>query len=243
MTIKIDTKYLIYFCIGFMLFTVIGTVSHEYGHLVIAELLGEDTALFYGSMTHNNPVLSQWYFDTYHANTEAITNGSSFPDKIIFNEIDRLVRRHGFLILCGGPLQTMLTGSIGFFILLYRRKNNRLGSFKFIDWMAIFLSLFWLRQVFNLVMSVSTELVFPNGSFFGGDERKIANYLDLWQGSVALPTASIGFIITWIVIFRYIPRYYRTTFILGGLIGGIVGYLLWFHVFGPILIPLPPAIA
>ena len=50
MKISIDIKHLIYFSLGFVLFTIIGTVSHEYGHIIVAKSLGYETTLHYGSM-------------------------------------------------------------------------------------------------------------------------------------------------------------------------------------------------
>ena len=50
MKISIDIKHLIYFSLGFVLFTIIGTVSHEYGNIIVAKSLGYETTLHYGSM-------------------------------------------------------------------------------------------------------------------------------------------------------------------------------------------------
>ncbi len=52
MKIKIDIKYLKFITLGFVLFTIIGTISHELGHIIVAKSLGYETALYYGSMNY-----------------------------------------------------------------------------------------------------------------------------------------------------------------------------------------------
>ncbi|GHA37071.1 hypothetical protein GCM10007103_18010 [Salinimicrobium marinum] len=58
MDFSVRIKPLIFLSLTFVLFTAIGTISHEYGHIVIAESLGYDTTLHYGSMNYNNPDFS-----------------------------------------------------------------------------------------------------------------------------------------------------------------------------------------
>ncbi len=36
------------------MFTVVGTLSHEYGHIVVAKYLGYETKLHYGSMNYED---------------------------------------------------------------------------------------------------------------------------------------------------------------------------------------------
>lgn len=49
---------------------------------------------------------------------------------------------HSFLITLGGPLQTIITGTVGFFLILNRRKTNRFDDLDLTDWSFIFLSFF-----------------------------------------------------------------------------------------------------
>ncbi|MGV6832650.1 MAG: hypothetical protein ACWA5P_13945 [bacterium] len=78
----------------------------------------------------------------------------------------------------GGPLQTIITGIIGLIIFWRRKKINKNGL-RLFDWLGVFLALFWLRQVFNLTISIFSELIKPDGSYFGGDEKKISELLIL----------------------------------------------------------------
>jgi len=59
---------------------------------------------------------------------------------------------------------------LGLAIIFYRRQEIEKLGLRAIDWLAIFLSLFWLREVFNLLMSLLDGLVGKRESYFGGDE-------------------------------------------------------------------------
>jgi hypothetical protein len=108
---------------------------------------------------------------------------------------------------------------------------------KWIDWLAVFLSLFWLREVFNLAMSIAFELISPDGSFFSGDEVYISRGLGLWEGTIPLLLGALGILVSAYVIFRIIPPQIRLTFFVSGLLGGGLGFVLWVDILGPILLP------
>jgi hypothetical protein len=108
---------------------------------------------------------------------------------------------------------------------------------KILDWLYVFLSLFWLREVCNLTMSVSSALLNGKKNYFGGDERIIATVLEIPQGGIAIPLAIIGLLIALFVIFRIIPKEQRLVFISSGFLGGIAGFILWMRILGPIVMP------
>jgi len=103
-----------------------------------------------------------------------------------------------------------------------------------VDWLLVFLNLFWLRQHYNLFVSISRKLIFGSESFFGGDELKISRGLGIWDGSVPIIT---GLLVILFVLFKLIPRQKRNYFAVGGLIGGVLGHTLWMKIQGPILLP------
>ena len=205
MNISINIKSLLILTFVFILFTTIGTVSHEYGHIIVAKALGYETTLHYGSMNYDSGI--------------------------------EKLKSNGLLVTIGGPFQTILTGTIGLLILLWRRKLIYQNGLKVLDWLAVFLSLFWLREVFNLVMSLSGEVISPNGTWFSGDELYISQGLNLWSGTVSIILGTIGMTVTIYVIFKIIPKKIRPTFIISGLIGGIVGFILWMNIIGPKILP------
>ena len=136
MKISIDTKHLLFLSIGFVLFTIIGTVTHEYGHIVVAKSLGYETTLHYGSMNSypkgyldDSDVialenLTKDYIDIKYENwpieiKEKAEEYYDILDKRYWNEKSS----DGLFITIGGPLQTILIGTIGLLILIWRRKT------------------------------------------------------------------------------------------------------------------------
>ncbi|WP_290833925.1 hypothetical protein [Flavobacterium sp.] len=224
--------------ITFIVFTVVGTISHEYGHIIVAKYLGYETELHYGSMNYEDTSSELKLADSLvKKNEKAILNKKDFPDKEKLDKLWNTISFKHLMITIGGPVQTILTGTIGFILLLFRRKKILENGMKILDWLYVFLSLFWLREVFNLTMSVASALLNGKKNYFGGDERKIAIMLEIPQGSIAIPLALIGLLIALFVIFRIIPKEQRLTFISSGFLGGIAGFILWMRILGPIVMP------
>lgn len=237
MSTRIDIKHLVILSLAFILFTAIGTVSHEYGHIIVAKSLGYNTTLHYGSMNYNSGELHDKLIQIYNEYKTEIENNLDFEKRTEYETGINTLRSNGLLVNLGGPLQTILTGTLGLILLFWRRKQIHQRGLKMIDWLSVFLSLFWLREVFNLAMSVSQEIISPNGTWFGGDEKKISQGLELWPGTFSILLGILGLILSIFVIFKIIPNKIRLTFILSGFIGGTVGFILWMNMIGPKLIP------
>lgn len=202
MKITIHKKHLIFLTIGFILFTIIGTVSHEFGHIIVAKSLGYDTTLHYGSMTYDDSHFKKRIVKIYTENKTEIATGTSFQNKAEYEKGVEKLTNDILLVRIGGPLQTIITGVIGLLIIYLRRKKIKEFGLKLMDWLALFLSLFWLREVFNLIMSITSEFINPNGSYFGGDEKLVSELLNVWSGTVSLVLGVIGFVISVFIIFR-----------------------------------------
>lgn len=192
--------HLISIVLAFVVFTIIGTLSHELGHIAVAKYLGYQTTLHFGSMNYESDFLYS--------------------------------KSHELYILIGGPLQTMLTGSLGLFV-LYRNRYE----WKALNWLAVFLSLFWLRPVFNILVSTTNYLVYGTPNLYGGDEVRISQLLGLWEGSLSVSFAIFGAFISYFLFFRVIPHSMRWLFVSCGIIGGLCGYYLWFKCIGPNFLP------
>jgi hypothetical protein len=199
--------------LSFMLFVPIGTISHEYGHVLVAEYLGYNTVLHYNSMN--------------------LVNNNQIDENVKIEKNNF----HSFLITIGGPIQTILTGTFGFILVLNRRKRNLFSKLNFLEWLYIFLALFWLRQIFNLVFSFISEIIAPNGSYFGGDEPWISEYLGLNRGTIPIFFCITGIIVFVYICIKIIPKNIRIPFIISCPIGGLLGYFLWMNVLGPQLMP------
>lgn len=247
----IDFKFLPKFSLVivtiFIVFTIVGTLLHEFGHITVAKFFGYKTELYYGStswrnITKHNDSLYIKRTELIEKNLEAIKKKEDFEDKAT---LDGLIQQlnakypnefaRSLWITSGGPIQTILTSIIGLLILFYRKSKSR-KIFKILDWLGIFLALFILREVFNFV-TASYSFLFGGKSGFSGDEFKLSRYF--FQNEWVIPsiTLVVGMIISLYVIFKIIPNKYRFTFIVSGLIGGIAGFLLWFSLLGPLVLP------
>lgn len=193
----------LYLVLAFICFTIIGTLSHESGHFLAAEMLGYDAEMNYGTT---------FYEDGVDANDA------------------------WFITLCG-PLQTMITGTIGFMLLLFYRRNFfSAQSLNFRQWLLIFFSLFWLREVFNFLFGMLSYAY--RGKFpVQGDEFELAASSGFHPLSFILPATCIACVVLAFVLFRFIPGGQRVTFLVSGLIGGPLGFYLWFGIVGPAVMP------
>ncbi len=236
MNFEFYKKHFLYFSISFVLFTIIGTISHEYGHILAAKSFGYETTLHYGSMSSKPKGKSELY-DLYQIYKNEIDNNVDFLEKEKYDRLLKIANKNSFLITLGGPLQTMITGLLGLLLIFIRRKKVIKYGFQFTDWFAVFLSLFWLREVFNLFMSVVFGILNGSGNYFGGDEAHLSRYLNLPTGTVPILFGAIGMLISLFVIFKIIPLKFRFTFILAGFIGGISGFYFWLYYLGPIVLP------
>lgn len=250
MNIVIDIKSLLILTIVFILFTAIGTISHECGHIAVAKMFGYETKLHYGNMNY----YPKGYLEDKDLKAlKSLTKDSvnidydSWPQETQekTKEYNNLLQKRywnekspkGLLVTIGGPLQTIITGTIGLIILLRRRKTIYRNGLKIFDWLAIFLSLFWSREIFNLVASIGREIISPDGIWFGGDELRISQRLNLWSGTIPIILATLGLLVSAYIVFAIVPKNMRLTFILSGLVGGISGFILWMNIIGTKILP------
>ena len=209
--IHFNPKLSLYLICGFIAFTVIGTLSHEGGHFVMAKYLGYEARMNYG--------YTFWEEKTSDQGTTAQKEKDSF------------------WITLAGPLQTMITGTIGLLLIVNQRKNiKEAGKLSLKQWLLFFLSLFWLRQVFNFAGGMVVYLF--SGSFpVTNDEVELAGSLFWPNISISLATALTGSCICLYLFFRVIPPNQRFTFISSALIGGLAGFFLWLRLLGPVIMP------
>jgi len=229
------------FALVFILFTIIGTLTHELGHYLVGESLGLQCKIHYASCrclsTEEKEIT-----DCYEQLNQKYGSKEDIPEyhwKALSKLKNKVQLADRLWVTVGGPFQTITTGILGFIALLARKRSRHrepmtLHSF---DWILVYLSLFWLRQPFNFIASILQKLITGKGSYFGGDELKISRHLDLWEGTISLTLAIIGLGVFLYVILKIIPRDKRQNFIIGGFIGASLGYLIWMKVLGPIMLP------
>ena len=244
---KFFPKFFLIIFLAFILFTIIGTLSHELGHIAVAKYFGYETTLDYGSMAYSKDFsndedvkkikkISKEYIDSdYEEWPEDVKLKVEDLDEIIMSKYpyNETYKFQDLGIAIGGPAQTLFTSFVGLLILFLRR-NKQNNGFNMFDWLAVFMSLFALREVFNFLQAFYS-FMFYSQSNFSGDEFEISRLIGFNEWIVPSLTLVLGVLISCYVIFKVIPLKYRFTFILSGLCGGILGFTLWFEFLGEIL--------
>ncbi|MBA3828101.1 MAG: hypothetical protein H0X33_04115 [Taibaiella sp.] len=226
--------------IGFIIAAIAGTLSHECGHWIAFRATGYKNAYITYAYTYpgrpGNENFQQLaaLFDAYKFQ---INNDLPFAERDRYFRLAAIYRKQDLIMRIAGPLETLAAGSIGLMILWIRRKKFSLyKDLKWWQWLCIFLSLFWLRQLFNLCCALFT-LVSKGHIKGNGDEFRIAINMGLPHWSVIVITGIISAFILAIIVFRFIPFRQRLTFLLAGLAGGLMGAYLWLVLLGPVLMP------
>lgn len=193
---KISPRLFAFLALSFVIATIIGTVSHEMGHIAVAKSLGYKTKLYYASMNYNFGEKLE-SLEAYHdKHKSAIYAKEDSPEKLYFKEAYKQIGKEGYYVSWGGPAQTIIVGTFGFVMLWLRRKKVSEYGMKAVDWIFVLLAFFWSRQLFNFLhlildyagskgINVSTR----------GDEVKISRYLQLPLATVNVVTATIAAIL------------------------------------------------
>jgi hypothetical protein len=235
--LKPKARYFLFIAFSFVFCTIFGTLSHELGHWSAAKLMGFDAEMNYRSSTYDDSQRLDKLYKLYSKKIEAENANEPFLEEEQYQELKEEAEQDDFYITLGGPLQTIIFGTFGFLWLIYRRRKRHKERLNLGDYAAIFLSLFWLREVFNPIVSIGQALYLGGSQYFGGDEYVLAHLLDWPDGSIAIPLGLIGLAISYYVIYKVIPKSKRSTFIDAGLLGGILGYVLWMKVIGSYILP------
>lgn len=235
MTFTLQFRLFIYLVLGFIAATVIGTVTHECGHIAVAKMLGYKTELHYASMSADYNEKTEEIDRYYESNKEILMTKKDSPERQKLESLIVAYQKDGTMVRWGGPIQTMLTGTIGFLLLWFNRKNidNKLTL---LQWIFVLLTFFWSRQIFNML--TGTALYFKRGKWvITGDEAILSYHYNLPTETINAVTAIIATVILLVTVFKLIPKQQRLTFITAGIIGSTIGALFWLKYFGPVILP------
>ena len=232
-----DRRLFIWLSIAFVLVTVVGTITHEFGHYIVAKSFGYRAHISYGYTWYYDPVNDEFTRSIYSKYQAEIKAGDDFPEKEKYERLQKKSGEDGFWIWLGGPLETNLTGTIGLiFLFLLRKSFYNTTKLAFKQWFFIFISLFWLRPLANFVCWAGLYIM--RGKSCGWtDEFYLAYRLNLPEWTIAASTALIGAIVLTVVIIKFVPTKQRLTFIASGLVGGITGAILWLELLGKVIMP------
>jgi len=234
-----DLRLFVYLALGFVAFTVLGTLTHESGHYFVSRWFGYNSKIHYAYNT------TEWYTRDEQKfmllitkkYSEQLRSNQPFPGKECFYRIVNRESKQYIWIIFGGPLQTMVTGTIGLILMIVLRKRYfSADRLVFWQWLLVFISLFWLRQAANFAVGSALYILAAKRHFIG-DEFKIDRFFHLPVGITWVMTAVIATIVLLVVIFKFIPIKQRLTFISAGLAGGVSGYIFWLVLFGKMIMP------
>ena len=233
-----NTKSFFFLFFGFILFTIIGTLTHECGHYLASRFLGfKGGKIGYAYTEIGENDYTTAYRKAIKQYGVEIANHSDFPGMKQFETDKDKSQRDWLLVGIAGPLETILTGSIGLIILIvYRNKFLNSDSLSPIQWMSILVTLFWLRGSFNLMTWLCTFLL-TGKKLIRSDEFFISMNLGLGPLTISILSAISGILVLLYVLFRIIPVRQRLTFLCAGFTGGIAGALLWLVFLGPKIMP------
>ena len=234
----LDKKIFFKLVIGFIFFTIAGTLSHEVGHLFVSKLFGfKGGNIHYASTNygHSPATDSLHYYRKLFRNE--LSSNIDFPERDIIKKLEVPSGFRYSSIKWGGPVQTMLTGTIGLIALFMIKRKKRTYSLPLSlnHWFWVFITLFWLRQVANCFMMFLLLII--KGRYGNGDESNLSEYYGLPSWTLNVITGVLGTFVLHYVVFKFISYKYRFTFIISGITGGIAGYVLWFKLLGPFILP------
>jgi len=229
-------KLFINMVVSFIMLIIVTVLSHEFGHYAVARCIGY------------KHVRVHYVYTNYDTLDDLLVKKHGLEDNRILNNIydlnlnkekllavNKEIERNVFLLALGGPVETLVVGTICFLLLVANKKSfGRDATLNFNKWLLIFLSLFWLRPV--VIMFTELSLLSkdrPNG----GDEFAIASFLNVNYVYMYLVLGVIGVSVFCISLFVFIPKSERLVFVFGGIFGSIIGYWLWFVKLGPFLLP------
>lgn len=205
LNVSFDKRLFIYLVSAFILFTAIGTITHELGHFFVAKLLGYHASISYA------------YTYTHFGGTNFV--------------------RDQALVTAGGILQTIVTGTIGCLLILYFHKKYLFcEKLNIKQWLTIFISLFWLRELFNFMFGIGSYFI-TNELSLRNDEIKLALFFNLPALSFSAPLALLAFFVLCWITLKIIPQKQRFTFLMSLPVGGILGFIFWIKLVGPIILP------
>jgi len=242
-SLQVKPRLFVALVFGFVLATIIGTQTHEYGHYLAGKYYGYHSRLHYASVSYgdyNNKQLA--VFDSlYKADEAKILAKENSPQKEYFlkyrAQLSGETKGHDFENILAGPLETMLSGSIGLLILWINRKKIRAKTaLSFKNWVAVFVAFFWSRQL-AILLQKSIYTIANIKSRHNGDEVNLAKHLNLNPWSIITLLGVLSAVILSWIVFYIIPKHQRFTFITAGLAGSALGVLIWFGWMGPVLLP------
>ncbi len=236
--LTINKKLFGFLFLGFILATIVGTLSFAVGGFIVAKSLGIDAGINYQGYRTRIGEKELWEHRIYLINIQQkyhdeLKNNIDFPEKSAYEQqllMHKTAVRDNKYMHYGATGFPIIIGTFGFIhLFLFRRKYQGITTLNFKKWFFIFVTLFWLRSMYVLFGSgIYLSIAYPD--YHGG-------ILPFNNSAFIIITGLFGTIVLKIVVFKFIPISERLTFLLSGFAGGIIGFGLWFSILGKYLLP------
>jgi hypothetical protein len=217
--------------IVFVAVAIIGMTLHENVRKITAQTLGYEGHFCkgWGQLLFSNEKLQNDIRTIRESNIEAIKSNQFFKDRDKWDALVLRDRKDEAMIELSGLIFTFSLSMVGLLILLLRRKTNP-NRFRLVDWSAVFLSLFIVKEAVTSFQRI----------YFGRmlcDHAKLAEYfgMPVFLSEWILLIYSMLFSV--LILLRFVPRNRLFLFVLAGILGGITAVILWLLFAGNMLFP------
>jgi len=217
--------------------TIGGILLHECGHWVAHRYYGNKSRISYASTKIYEPNEILRRLRSIEAEYPRETdNNLDFPLKKEYDTLAKEARREGIVMVAAGPFVTTCLVLIALLVLFGYHKKNDNNSLSLLQWFFVCLSLFCLRNIYDLIKSTISFSISRYKNIHG-DEFELADYLGWNPWSIPIVMTIISMVVICVVIFRIVPRRQQATFFFAGLLAELSVLYFWIILLGPKLMP------
>jgi len=232
-------KKLLTLTVAFLFFSLTAIFIQLFAFQPVAKYFSYETSISYNATGLCKSHIKDSFIERlYEQYAYEIENNLEFSGKSQLQEYERQHLVKLILIDGAAPLIFIILGIVGFVYLIKYKKNINYNNLSLIQWIAVFLNLFWFRWLLLLVLYiVFVSLSKKDNALLIINETNIAYALNISPLFILIPLGLFSTWICYITVFVFIPKVYRGKFLLTGVIGCILALLFWFKLIGAMVLP------
>ncbi len=234
----INSNPFLFLMIAFFFFSLTAILIQLVAFVPVAKYFSYDISVSYNATGLCKSHIEETFIERlYKQYAYEIDNNLEFSNKSQLLKFEKKQNLELLLIDGIAPLICIVLGILGFVYLLKKRNSYNVTDFSFKQWIAVFLSLFWLRWLLLLVVYIIFIGFNKKDTSLIINETNIAYTFNISPLFILVPLGLAGALICCITIFIFLPKAYRSMFLVAGITGSIVTLLLWFKLVGTLLLP------
>lgn len=216
----------------FLAVPAIGTITHEIGHAITGMVLGYRPTIHYGSCAYRGGTCEEMSTLWESQGSKILQNPAS-EVALQFQALHRTCQRDRRWLAAGGPLSTILIGSVGFvWLVSVQQKRGCTRPLSASAWLGTIMALFWSREVVVLLRELAA---FSPEVVYAPDEREAALLCGLPHWVFSLGLGAIGLAVC-LQVTAWHPARRRLAFVIGGTIACSMGMGIWYGLLGPFIL-------